>query len=71
MKWRSLMLLIPLAALCLGGCAPHTTGDTEVGVRTIKWTLFGEKGVEDKIYAPGSTYFFMPIIHSLISELLS
>jgi len=41
----------------------HTTGSTEVGVRTVKFALFGKKGVEDKYYAPGSTYIFPPIIN--------
>lgn len=37
---------------------PHTTGPTEVGVRTVKWSLFGKKGVEDRVYEPGAVYFF-------------
>ncbi|HAO21213.1 MAG: hypothetical protein BWK80_51140 [Desulfobacteraceae bacterium IS3] len=44
-------------------CIFHTTGSTEVGVRTVKFALFGKKGVEDKYYAPGSTYIFPPIIN--------
>ncbi len=54
------------------GCVPHSTGETEVGVRTRKLVLFGEKGVEDKVYAPGSTYFFMPLVndwHTLDTKL--
>jgi len=47
----------------LSGCILCTTGETEVGVRTRKFTLWGEKGVEDKTYAPGSTYVFMPFIN--------
>ena len=35
----------------------HSTGTTEVGVRTIKWSLFGKSGVENKVYQPGATYF--------------
>ncbi|MBI3334604.1 prohibitin family protein [Candidatus Pacearchaeota archaeon] len=38
----------------------HTTDATEVGVRTKK--LFG-KGVEDKVYQPGSSYFFLPFLN--------
>ena len=45
------------------GCVPHSTDSTEVGVRTIKFSFFGKKGVEEKYYAPGSTYFFMPFIN--------
>jgi regulator of protease activity HflC (stomatin/prohibitin superfamily) len=46
----------------LGGCF-YRTGSTEVGVRTKKLTLWGAKGVEDKVYAPGSTYIFLPLIN--------
>lgn len=48
----------------LSGC--YTTGPTEVGVRTKKLTFFGllgSKGVEDRVYAPGSTYIMIPIIN--------
>ncbi len=41
----------------------HTTGPTEVGVRTHKLGLFGHKGVENRAYAPGATYFFLPFIN--------
>jgi len=52
------------AALFLAGCVPHTTGETEVGVRTVKFGFGVNKtGVEDKIYAPGSTYFFIPLVN--------
>jgi hypothetical protein len=44
------------------GCVFNTTGETEVGVRTRKFSLTG-KGVEDKAYAPGSTYIFLPFIN--------
>jgi len=47
----------------LTGCVPHSTGSTEVGVRTVKFALFGQKGVEERVYAPGSTYFFLPFIN--------
>jgi regulator of protease activity HflC (stomatin/prohibitin superfamily) len=58
-------LLIPVlfTSLLAAGCWPHTTGPTEVGVRTIKLGITGKKGVEPRYYAPGSTYFFMPIIN--------
>jgi len=49
--------------LVVNGCVPHTTGDTEVGVRTKKFAILGEKGVEQRAYAPGSTYFFLPFIN--------
>jgi len=47
----------------LYGCVPHSTDSTEVGVRTKKFSFIGNKGVEEKYYAPGSTYFFMPFIN--------
>jgi len=63
MKRLYTALTLPLLALVLAGCVPHTTGETEVGVRTVKLGLFARKGVEDKAYAPGSTYFFSPFIN--------
>ena len=59
----------PLAVMCVlaslwgMGCTPHSTSTTEVGVRTVKFALFGKKGVQDTVYAPGSTYFFMPFVN--------
>jgi len=50
-------------ALSFTGCMPHSTGSTEVGVRTIKWSPFAKKGVMQKLYAPGTTYFFLPVIN--------
>ena len=52
-----------LAMFTAAGCVPHTTGETEVGVRTRKIAFFGPKGVEDRVYAPGATYFFLPFIN--------
>lgn len=60
------LLFLMLAVLCLNmltGCFFYSTDSTEVGVRTKKFTLWGAKGVEDKVYAPGSTYIFMPFIN--------
>ena len=57
---------IPLALLVLlaaQGCTPHSTGSTEVGVRTAKWALLGQKGVQKDVYSPGSTNFFPPVIN--------
>lgn len=54
----SLLLSLPL----LAGCMPYSTGSTEVGVRTITWSPVGNKGVEERVYAPGQTYFFMPFL---------
>ena len=58
-----MITLLSACVLGFGGCVPHTTGETEVGVRTVKLGLFQPKGVEDKVYAPGSTYFFLPFVN--------
>lgn len=63
MKRFFLSLILMASTLALTGCVPHTTGETEVGVRTRKMAFFGPKGVEDRIYPQGSTYFFMPLIN--------
>ncbi|MFT5171003.1 MAG: regulator of protease activity HflC (stomatin/prohibitin superfamily), partial [Candidatus Marinamargulisbacteria bacterium] len=55
-------LLTVLLALNTG-CVLHSTGSTEVGVRTQKLAFLGNQGVEQRIYSPGSTYFFIPIIN--------
>jgi len=57
------LILLMAVMVMLAGCVPHSTDNTEVGVRTIKFSFFGKKGVEEKYYAPGSTYFFMPFIN--------
>ncbi len=50
---------VALAVLALvSGCASHTTEANEVGVRVNKLT-----GIEDRVYAPGGTYFFMPLVN--------
>ena len=58
MKRFILFVILMTASLLTTGCMPHTTGETEVGVRTRKIGLFAPKGVEDHVYAQGSTYFF-------------
>ncbi|CCK79144.1 prohibitin family protein [Desulfobacula toluolica] len=61
---RLLILFIYLILLfTFTGCMPHTTGETEVGVRSRKIGLFAPKGVENRVYAQGSTYFFLPFIN--------
>jgi hypothetical protein len=55
--------ILLLSLLVAAGCTPHTTGETEVGVRTRKLAFFGPKGVEEQTYAPGATYFFPPVIN--------
>jgi regulator of protease activity HflC (stomatin/prohibitin superfamily) len=56
-------LSILLVTIVTHGCVPHTTGDTEVGVRTVKLGIFAPQGVEDRVYPPGATYFFSPFIN--------
>ncbi|MCL5125538.1 MAG: SPFH domain-containing protein [Deltaproteobacteria bacterium] len=63
MKPLYVAALAGLFILSIAGCVPHTTGATEVGVRTHKLAFFGPNGVEDKVYAPGATYFFLPFIN--------
>ncbi len=58
-KWG----LVALAVAIFSYKSIHSTGTTEVGVRTIKWSLFGKSGVENKLYQPGATYFFLPIFN--------
>lgn len=57
------IIIVACVVLVSAGCVPHTTGKTEVGVRTKKIALWGKKGVENRSYAPGSTTFFLPIIN--------
>ncbi len=54
-----LLMILPLTQACV----PHTTGETEVGVQVKKLALWGEKGVSDRIFSPGSTFFFLPFIN--------
>jgi regulator of protease activity HflC (stomatin/prohibitin superfamily) len=60
MAWFILALWL---AVSLSGCLFYSTGETQVGVRTKKFTLWGPTGVEEKTYPPGSTYVFMPFIN--------
>ncbi len=60
---KLILILIVLPSFFLSGCVLNSTGKTEVGVRTVKFSLFGDQGVEDKIYPPGSTTFFLPFIN--------
>lgn len=64
-KLKKIATLAVLSTVLLlnTGCFFFSTDSTEVGVRTKKFAFFGEKGVEDKVYQPGSTYFFLPLIN--------
>jgi len=63
MKHFYIWFVLMLAMFTAAGCVPHTTGETEVGVRTCKMAFIGPKGVEKRVYAPGATYFFLPFIN--------
>jgi regulator of protease activity HflC (stomatin/prohibitin superfamily) len=63
MKRLILSTLLLCALVPLSGCVPHSTDSTEVGVRTVKFAFWGKMGVEEKYYAPGSTYFFLPFVN--------
>jgi len=63
MKHRLLLVFGAAALVFIQACVFHTTGETEVGVRTKKIGLIAKQGVEEKVYAPGSTYFFLPYIN--------
>ena len=62
-SFKLFLLLAIMSSFLLTGCWPHQAGPTEVGVRTVKLGIFKSRGVEEKYYAPGKTYFFMPIIN--------
>ena len=53
---RNLFCTFAVLALA-AGCVPRTTAPNEVGVHVNKIT-----GVEDRVYPPGGTYFFAPLI---------
>jgi len=59
---KTLLLLTLSGTLFGSGCMPYSTGPTEIGVRTVKWSASGGKGVQETKYEPGSTFFFVPFI---------
>ncbi|MFH1154312.1 MAG: SPFH domain-containing protein [Pseudomonadota bacterium] len=63
MKRVIFLFSLLVMAATLQGCIFYSTGETEVGVRTRKLGIFGEKGVEAKVYEPGSTFILIPIIN--------
>jgi regulator of protease activity HflC (stomatin/prohibitin superfamily) len=60
---RNVSIAAIVVMLLVFGFWPHATGPTEVGVRTVKWSLFAPKGVMDEVYAPGATYFFPAVLN--------
>ena len=63
MKQRLILVFMATTLVFIQACVFHTTGETEVGVRTKKLGLFFKQGVEDRVYEPGSTYIFLPYIN--------
>jgi len=57
----SLQICLILTLLVSSGCMVVSTDTTEIGVRTRK--IGPGRGVEQKSYAPGSTYFFLPLLN--------
>ena len=55
--------LLSLVVLLILMVRPHRTGPTEVGVRTVKWSPLGTKGVQAEVYQPGGVYFFPGLIN--------
>lgn len=62
-SFKYMVLLAVLSSFLVSGCWPHQAGPTEVGVRTVKFGIFKKRGVDQTYYAPGKTYFFLPIIN--------
>src|SRR6476620_5643861 len=60
---KILVTLVALLLILVLFPYPHTTGPTEVGVVTVKWSPFFKRGVEDVVRDPGGTYFFSPIFN--------
>lgn len=60
-KWFITIILIAILVVIL--FYPHRTGNTEIGVRTVKFGIFSKKGVVDKVYEPASIYFFPAIFN--------
>ena len=59
LKFFSIILCLSF----LSGCVFYNTQPNEVGVRTRKISFFTATGVDSTIYAPGSTYIFLPILN--------
>ncbi len=57
MRNKLAALLLSVGLLGLTACSASTES-TEIGVRVVKATVIGSKGVQDDIYPQGGTYFF-------------
>jgi len=63
-KWLTIIILVVILVIIL--FYPHKTGNTEIGVRTMKFNFFGllgKTGVVDKVYQPASMYFFPAVFN--------
>ena len=60
---RAVTIAVLIVALGVFSFWPHTTGPTEVGVRTVKWSPLIKRGVMAEVYAPGGTYFFPALLN--------
>ena len=63
--WHRIFILgcVILVLVLVGLNSYHATDSTEVGVRVRKLSLFHKQGVDDTVYQPGSTYFFLPVFN--------
>ncbi len=61
-KFIKQIVVIFVIAVIFFAYFPHHTKSTEVGVRIVKWSPLAKMGTL-KVYAPGATYFFPPIIN--------
>ena len=63
---KPLMVAAVLVILAVAsGCAPYSTESSEVGVRTVKFSFTGKRGVEEKVYPPGIMELFPVFIKSV------
>ena len=56
---RLSLVVAAMVALLSSGCTSYSTESTEVGIRTRK--IFSA-GIEEHVYPPGATYFFVPFL---------
>jgi regulator of protease activity HflC (stomatin/prohibitin superfamily) len=62
-KKSLLLFLLCLTLSFNAGCVLRNTGPNEVGVCTKKIAIIGQRGVEQKVYLPGRTFFILPILN--------
>jgi regulator of protease activity HflC (stomatin/prohibitin superfamily) len=62
MKKNILPILLLLLTALLSQSCMIKTNETEVAIKVLKFTLFGETGVQKNIYSPGQYHFYFPVI---------